>query len=185
MTKRTVYTLFILKFLFSLLLIFWTIKMTMSADIFSDIDKSFLSTFSDVDINYNNMNESNILFNKKFDVKIIINDFTIDKLSFQDIYLSRRVITKRDTFKNILKYNGKNNITIVVMDKNTNKVIDNIETNIILTRPSTNKDDMKIKIDKLNQKISFNIDKKSYWNIIGTIKVDTLEGHFYYKTNSK
>ena len=54
-SKKTVYSLFILKFFFSISLIFWTIKITLTAGVGTDDDNSFLSSYSNLNENYNKL----------------------------------------------------------------------------------------------------------------------------------
>lgn len=185
MSKKTVYTLFVLKFLFSLALIFWTIKMTMSAGVGEDNDNTFLSTYANVDDNFNEFYNNNVIFNKKYNTFIKINNEQLNSMTFEDIFLSQRVIKQRDIRKNILNSNGKNSIAIVIKNKVTNEIIKDINASIIFTRPSGHDDDFKININQSNSSTDFNISKKAYWNIMGAVKIGNDEGHFYIKSNSK
>ena len=182
MTKTTTYTIFVLKFLFSLGLIFWTIKMTMSANVGQDEDNTFFSTYHKIDDNFNEISKQNDMFNIKYNTTIKINDKYFEGLSYKDIFLSQRIIKKRADRKNILNVN-ENTISIVITDKKTNKVIKTYKANVIFTTTVDHKDDLNIKLkDGIN---NFNISKKSYWNIMGKVEVDNNIGHFYIKTNSK
>ncbi len=64
MNKTLLYSIFILKFLFGLGLIAWTITITMSSDVGQDEDTSFLSSYHDVDRGFNDMIFSNNDFEK-------------------------------------------------------------------------------------------------------------------------
>jgi hypothetical protein len=183
-SKKTLYTIFILKFFFSISLIFWTIKITLGAGVGSDDDNSFLSDYKTVNENYNKIVEENKLFNSKYIITAIINEKTIDNLSYKDIFLSQRNIKQRTKRKNILN-NGTNVIKLLIKDKMTNKIIDKIDANIAFTRPSTHNGDIKFKINRSNKSTTFNIDAKAYWNIMGEVKIKDNIGHFYIKTNSK
>jgi hypothetical protein len=184
MSKRTTYLIFIAKFFFSISLIFWTIKITLTAGVGTDNDNSFLSTYRDISDNYNNIIENNNKFNEKYTTLIKINNEKINELSYSDIYLGQRSVKKRETNKNILT-NGSNNIYIEIRDKNTNEIIKDINTSIVFTKPSTHKNDVKIAIKNSNENINFNLKGKSYWNIMGVINIDKNEGYFFIKTNSK
>lgn len=183
LSKRTIYTIFLAKFLFSLALIFWTIKMTLGAGVGLDDDNTFLSTYKNVDDNYNNIILNNRSFSNQYDLQIIINGNIIDGLSYGDIYLSQRVIKERKIRKNMINI-GDNTISLKIIDKITKKSIDNINAKIVLTMPSTHKYDTTVNITDQNQN-QFEINKKSYWNIMGSIKIKENEGHFYIKTNAK
>ena len=182
MTKTTTYAIFIAKFIFSLGLIFWTIKMTMSANVGADDDNTFFSTYHVIDDNFNEIAKENKLFNSKYKVVLNINGKQYNGLSFDDIFLSQRIIKKRDDRRNILNVN-ENTISIVITDKKTDKIIKTYQTNVIFTTTVDHKDDLNIKLkDGIN---NFNISKKSYWNIMGKVEVNNNIGHFYIKTNSK
>ena len=184
MSKRTTYIIFFAKFSLSLFLIFWTIKMTLTAGVGTDDDNSFLSNYHEVDKNYNQMLINNNNFINKYDTIIKINDVKINEMSFNDIYLSQRVIHDRKNRKNILKLSD-NIISISVIDKETKELITNIEANIIITRPSTHDSDIKIEFKNSKEIKKFEINKSAYWNIMGNVKIDKYEGNFFIKTNSK
>jgi uncharacterized protein YwbE len=182
MSKRTVYTLFIAKFLFSLALIFWTIKMTLGAGVGTDDDNAFMSYYKDVDVSYNKIMLQNQLFEELYSVEIIINSEKFDKLTSEDIFLSTRVIQKRTARKNILHL-GENNFKVVVKDRKTGEVVQGMKSEIILTMPSTHKHNQNLQLEN-NKELKTKIDKKSYWNIMGTISKGDIEGKFYIKTNA-
>jgi len=182
MTKTTTYAIFIAKFIFSLGLIFWTIKMTMSAGVGLDDDNTFFSTYHEIDDNFNQIAKENIVFNNKYDVKIMINDKVFNELSYKDIFLSQRVMKKTEDRKHILN-NGDNKISLKIIDKKTSKAITDYKAEILVTTTVNHKDDIKFELkDGVN---NFKIPKKSYWNIMGKITVGDDVGHFYIKTNSK
>lgn len=183
MSKRTTYAIFLAKFMFSLALIFWTIKMTLGAGVGLDDDNTFMSDYHTVDDNYNKIVIKNMIFNKKYDSKLFINGVDIGKLNYSDIYLSQRVIKRRTIRKDILKL-SENKIKLNVIDKSTNKIVQNIEATIVFTMPSTHEFDQKIIIKSSDIETTTNIGKKSYWNIMGSIKIGEDEGHFYIKTNA-
>jgi hypothetical protein len=182
MTKRTTYAIFIAKFLFSLGLIFWTIKMTMSANVGADDDNTFFSTYHKIDDNFNKISAQNDLVKAKYKVILNINGKEFDGLSYDDIFLSQRIVKKRLDRRSILN-TGNNNISIKVIDKKTNKEIKNYKAEVLFTTTVNHEDDLKVELkDGLNR---FKISKKSYWNIMGKIIIDNKIGHFYLKTNSK
>jgi len=185
MSRKTVYTLFVLKFTLSLLMIFWTIKMTMGAGVGKDNDNTFLSTYAKVDDSFNEFNEHNKIFNNKYDTLITINNEVLNTMDFNDIFLSQRIIKHKKTRKDVLNYKENNSINIIIKDKLTNQIINDINASIILTRPNTHENDFTLSILKSNKQKDFNISKKAYWNIMGAVKIGDDEGHFYIKTNSK
>jgi hypothetical protein len=182
MSKRTVYTLFIAKFLFSLALIFWTIHMTLGAGVGTDDDNAFMSYYKDVDQSYNKIMMQNQMFENQYMVEIIVNNEKFDRLTSEDIFLSTRVIQKRDTRKNILNV-GQNNFKVIVKDRSSGEVVKGITTQIILTMPSTHDHNQNLTLEN-NKDLKAKIDKKSYWNIMGTISKGDAKGHFFIKTNA-
>ena len=117
MAKWLIYSLFIIKFIIGLLLIWWTVYMTLLSDVGEDEDNAFLSSYHTVDRDFNQIIKDNQLFNSKYNIKFQFNDEIILGLSYQDMFLGQRSIQKRKTRKNILKV-GKNIFNIQVQDKN-------------------------------------------------------------------
>ena len=183
MSRKTTYAIFIAKFLFSLGLIFWTIKMTMSANVGADDDNSFFSTYHKIDDNFNEISAQNDIFKSKYKVILNINEKEFDGLSYDDVFLSQRVMKKKENRRNILNINS-NTISIKIIDMKNNKILENYDANVIFTTTINHEDDLKIQVHP-NKKENFNISKKSYWNIMGKITVEDNIGHFYIKTNSK
>ncbi len=182
MPKWLIYALFILKFIIGLYLIYWTIYMTLQSDVGKDVDNAFLSTYHHIDDDFNKLVIDNNLFEKEYNVKFELNDETIIGLTYNDIYLSQRVIQDRKIRKNILKV-GDNTFKISVQDKNGN-MIKNDHIEILITKATNHTEDVKLKFINEDTK-HFNIKSKGYWNITGTIKVKDKIGKFYIKTNAK
>lgn len=182
MTKKTVYRIFVAKFVFSLAMIFWTIKMTIGAGVGQDDDNTFMSNYHNVDDNYNEMIISNHNFANKYNIEVKINNYTLNSLDIKDIYLSQRVIKKREDKKSILNI-GENKVTVFVYDKITNKKVKEYSSDIVFTMPSTHKHDQKINV-KNDSLADIKIDQKTFWNIMGTISVGSDIGRFYLKTNA-
>ena len=182
MPKWLIYSLFLLKFVLGLGLIYWTIYMTMQSDVGADDDNAFLSTYHNVDRDFNQIITNNNLFESKYNVKFEINNETIVGLSYNDIYLSQRVIAERKIRKNILKV-GDNIFTVKVQDKNGNE-IKNKNINVLVTKTTNHLEDVKLEFSNDDIK-KFKIKSKGYWNITGTVEVDGIKGTFYIKTNAK
>jgi len=182
MGKKTTYIIFIAKFVFSLGLIFWTIKMTMSAGVGLDDDNTFFSTYHKIDDNFNEISKQNNIFKNEYKVVLNINEKEFDGLSYDDIFLSQRIVKKRLDRKSILNI-GDNTITAKVINKKTNEIVNNYKINVIFTTTVNHKDDLQLELK--NGINHFEISKKSYWNIMAKIKLDDKIGHFYLKTNSK
>jgi len=184
LSKRTVYTIFLAKFLFSLTLIFWTVKMTLGAGVGLDDDNTFMSTYHKVDDNYNQIVAQSIEFNKLYNSKMYINGIDIGKLDYHDIYLSQRSIKKRKERKHLLKL-GENQIKIVVTNKTTHKIIKDIDAKVSFTMPSSHKFDQKIELKKSGAITNVDIKEATYWNIMGSININDKVGTFFIKTNAK
>ena len=127
------------------------------------------------------MINSNNNFNKKYDLKFYFNDNVINELTVQDVFLSQRVIKKRTIRKNILKI-GKNNFKYTLINKNGNEV-KNVKLNILVTMTTNHTYDKILKFENRNIE-KFDIIKKGYWNITGTIEAGDDKGYFFIKTNN-
>ncbi|BFU77562.1 hypothetical protein ALC152_07770 [Arcobacter sp. 15-2] len=181
MPKWLVYTLFILKFMLSIALIFWTVYMTLQSDVGKDDDNAFLSNQHDVDDNYNKIMEQNNEFNSKYNVKFVFNDEEIIGLSHSDIYLSQRVIKERKIRKNMLHI-GKNSVKVYIQDKNANEIKES-KVDILVTKNTTHAEDVTLNLTNERSK-EFEIQSFGYWNITGTVEVNGSKGSFYIKTNA-
>ncbi|MCK5294369.1 MAG: hypothetical protein KAJ49_06940 [Arcobacteraceae bacterium] len=184
LSKRAIYIIFIGKFLFSLALIAWTITMTIGAGVGLDDDNTFLSTYHKVDENFNNIVNSNNDFNKKYNMKLEINGKEVKNLSYDDIFLSQRVIRDRKIRKSILSF-GKNDVLLTVTNRSTNKIVKNIDATLMFTMRSSHNFDEKLIIKDGNKVAIANIGKRSHWNIMGTVTIEDDEGYFFIKTNAK
>ena len=83
-------------FSFTFAMIIWTITKATQAPVHKD--EAFLSSYHDVDKNYNDMMLSNQKFLQKYDVKISFNGKEIP-LSMEDVYFSQRVMENRTNHK--------------------------------------------------------------------------------------
>ena len=182
MPKWLVYTLFIAKFGLSLALIWWTVYMTLQSDVGSDDDNAFLSTYKDMDDNYNKIIEQNNEFSSKYNVKFVFNKETIYGLTQSDVYLSQRVIQDRKIRKDIINV-GENKFSVFIQDKEGNNIV-NSKIDILVTKNTTHAEDVKLNFVNEDTKI-FQIGSKGYWNITGTVEVNGSKGYFYIKTNGK
>jgi hypothetical protein len=182
MSKLLVYTLFILKFLLSLALIWWTVYMTFQSDVGKDDDNAFLSDYHHIDDNYNKIIEQNNEFSSKYNVKFVFNNEEIYGLTHQDVYLSQRVIQERKIRKDIINV-GTNTFSVYIQDKAGNVVTDN-KIEILVTKNTTHTEDVKLLYTDENTK-TFEIGSKGYWNITGTVETNGSKGYFYIKTNGK
>jgi len=182
MPKWLIYTLFILKFVSGLGLIFWTVYMTLQSDVGQDDDNAFLSNYHNIDDNYNKIIEQNHEFNSKYDVKFVFNKEEIYGLTHQDVYLSQRAIQDRKIRKDIINV-GENKFSVYIQDKDGNKILNN-NIEILVTKNTTHKEDVKLYFKNETSK-TFEIGSKGYWNITGKVEVNGSTGYFYIKTNGK
>ena len=182
MPKWLIYTLFILKTLLGLALIYWTVYKTFTANVGADNDNAFLSSYHKIDENYNKMIKENQEFAKKYNIKFVFNDKEILGLSQEDVFLSQRAINKRKTRKNMVNV-GKNIFEVYIQDKD-GKPISTKTINMLITKNTTHKEDVKL-LFKNEDKKEFEIKSIGYWNITGTVEVGDLKGYFYIKTNTK
>lgn len=182
MNKFLLYSIFIIKFLFGLGLIIWTVMVTMSSDVGEDVDNAFLSTYHKVDRQFNDMVISNAKFENKYDIKFYFNDNIIDKLIIKDVFLSQRVIKKRTKNKNLLKL-GKNSLKYIVTRKDGQN-ISNIKLNMLVTMTTNHTYDKTLDFDNTMLE-SFDIAKQGYWNITGIIEIGEDKGYFFIKTNAQ
>jgi len=181
MPKWLIYSLFILKFLLGLALIWWTVYMTLQSDVGKDNDNAFLSNYHNIDDNYNKIIDENNKFSTKYNVLFTINEEKIIGLTVNDIYLSQRMMKERKVRKNMLKV-GKNNLSVIIQDKNGN-IIKDKTVNILVTKNTTHEEDVNLEYINEDSK-SFEITSKGYWNITGTVQTNGSKGSFYIKTNA-
>ena len=62
--------------------------------------------------------------------------------------------------------------------------IDNAKVDILVTMPTNHLYDKKLEYKNTTEEI-FEIAKKGYWNITGTIEVANNKGYFFIKTNAR
>jgi len=182
MSKWLIYSLFILKFFLGLALIWWTVYMTLQSDVGKDDDNAFLSSYHDIDNNYNKLVENNNKFNAKYNVKFVFNGQEIYGISHEDVYFSQRVLKERKTRKDMINV-GKNIFSVYIQDKNGNPITKST-IEILVTKNTTHTEDVRLKFTNEQSK-TFDIKSLGYWNITGAVTIDGLKGTFYIKTNAK
>ena len=181
LSKGVIYTLFVLKFISGLALIVWTVYMTFQAKVGQDDDNAFLSTYHKVDRKYNDMLIANNKFASKYNVTFYINDTKIEGLTLKDVFLPQMVISNRKIRKNILKV-GKNIFRVVITNKQGD-IIKSQTTNVLITKNTTHKQDIKLDLNQTNQQ-NFDVASVGFWNITGKVAVGKDTGYFYIKTNA-
>lgn len=169
-------------FSFTIAMIIWTIMSASKVDIHEE--KSFLSSYQNVDDNFNNMMIENDKFLQKYDVKLILNSKEVE-VSIQDIFLAQRALETKSSNKNLLKV-GHNNIAAFITDKNGNSVED-VKVKMLLTRSTTNYNDIILESFSKNGLLyesQADITVEGNWNITGVISVGEDNAYFYIKTKS-
>jgi hypothetical protein len=183
MRAKLLYLTFILIFVFSLGMIVWTVVQTSKSNVGKDNDEAFLSTYQDVDRNYNKMVIANQALNEKYDIKFTFNDTIIDGLSHEDIFLAQRAVELRKIRKDIL-VPGLNNFKVSIKERSSQKTITNADINMVVTMATTHEYDKELEF-KNNMSDSFELINRGFWNITGSLEIDGVKGHFFIKTNSK
>ncbi len=182
MKKEYVYALFIIKFVLGLYLIYWTIATTLSSDVGKDADNAFLTTYHNVDDNFNQMSALNQKFQQKYNIKFDFNGTQIVGLSVDDVFLAQRAVQARKIRKDMILV-GENKFSIHIQDKDGN-AIGSKNIDILVTKNTTHAEDVKLQFKNEDTK-TFQIGSIGYWNITGTVDVNGDKGYFYIKTNAK
>ena len=183
--KRNYWPVFfigIFTFVFSMIV--WTVKSAVILPVIED--HSFMKKYQDVDENYNDMMTLNNIFLSKYNLELNVNDKKFD-LTTSDIKYSQRVLEKYSEHKDVLKV-GKNNLKVVVTDKNTNEKKDAIINLTISKTISADSDQLLTNENFTNEdKIytsNFEIKESNNWIITGDFIVDGINGYIYIKTNA-
>ncbi len=83
---------------------------------------------------------------------------------------------------------GKNEFSLKIIDKNTNKPISHAKIDLLLTRPETNDLNVKLKPVKVQTGnyifTPFEIKKLGRWKVLTDIKIDNYEGFNSYDINA-
>lgn len=183
--KRNYWPLFFIGiFGFTLIMIVWTVRTAIQTPVIED--HSFMKKYQDVDDNYNNMMDSNTLFQSKYNLELFIND-KLFGLTTEDIKYSQRVIEKYSPNKNLLKI-GNNTLKVIVTDKNTNEKKDVI-INLTLSKTISADSDKIINNENFTNEdkvytSNFEIKEENNWIITGDFIVDGINGYIYIKTNA-
>lgn len=176
--------LFIGIFSFTFGMIVWTIMSAVKVPVHED--QSFLKTYQDVDMNYNNIMTSNMIFKNKYDLEFIINNKKLN-LTTSDIKLSQRVLEKKTHHKNLLKL-GSNNLVVNVIDKNTQEKR-SVQIDLRVTKSIQSDSDINLKPNDFKNEsnmylTNFDIKYENNWNITGTFTVGNDIGYIFIKTNA-
>ena len=176
--------LFFIIFGITFSMIIWTVKSAVDTPVYED--RSFMTSYQDVDENFNKMIEENNKFNDKYNTKITINDKTIG-MEVSDILYGQRSLKKKSTNQNMLKV-GENKISITIHNKENNTIISDANISFQITKAIENMYDInlnKFKFQDNTYNAIAKIDTKGHWNIIGKIVIGDNIGYLYIKTNTE
>lgn len=126
-----------------------------------EMDDFYLETYQDVDRNINTILKKQDEFFSKYSIKFKIND---------------------------LKVQEKNNIFLVIYDKNDNTKIQNAKVLLSVTRPETNKYNQQFTLDK-SQNGVFEIKdvflaQPGRWQFKVKVNIGALQGFYEYEQNA-
>jgi len=164
-------------------MIIWTIKSAVNTPVYED--RSFMTSYQDVDENFNQMVISNAKFNAKYDCVVTINNKTVG-MELSDLLYGQRSLKKMSTNQQILKV-GENRLSLIVKDKATKSIVDNAIVEFQITRPIEDMYDINLndfKIINGHYSAFATIEKEGNWNIIGKVTIGDDIGYLYIKTNT-
>jgi len=165
-------------------MIIWTITSTLKADLSED--KSFLSTYHDVDANFNNMMMSNEKFNSLYDIFFDING-KMTPLEVKDIFLAQRALKDKSNNQKMFTI-GTNSIRVKIMEKETSKVIENAIVELQISKAIKSDGDINFKNIPFKDGVylsNFEIKDQGNWHLTGKVSVGKDIGYFFIKTNTK
>ena len=118
------------------------------------MDEAYMKKYQSVDNHYNEIQKSQKLFDQKYSVSI-----------------------KNDHFNM-----GENTLVVMVMDKATNKVAENLKINVKITRPDDDRLDIKLQSTSKDQNgyifPKFEINNKGRWIVLLSISDGKYDGFF-------
>ena len=165
-------------------MIVWTVKSAVNTPVYED--RSFMTSYQDVDENYNQMLLSNAKFNAKYSCNVKINGKRMG-MELSDLLYGQRSLEKMSKNQKLLVL-GENKISLSIVDKKTSKAIKSAKVEFQITRAIENMLDLNLNNFKCIDDIyaaSANITKDGYWNIIGKVTVGDNSGYFYIKTTTQ
>ena len=165
-------------------MIVWTVKSAVNTPVYDD--KSFMSSYQDVDDNYNQMYLSNEKFNHRYVTEVTINGRTVG-MSFSDVRYGQRSLEKKSTNQNMLLM-GKNDLSITIKNKESNLMVKDANVSFQITRAIEDMYDINLNSFEFKDDTyvsSAKIAREGNWNIIGKIVIGEDTGYLYIKTNTK
>ena len=169
---------------FTFAMIVWTVKSAVETPVYED--RSFMSSYQDVDDNYNSMFISNEKFNIRYNTEVTINNRTVG-MEFSDVLYGQRSLEKKSKNQEMLNI-GENDISIVITDKQSKEIVTNAKIEFQLTRAIEDMHDIDLNAFTFKDGLytsTANIETVGNWNIIGKITIDDDIGYLYIKTHTK
>jgi len=164
-------------------MIIWTVKSAVNTPVYED--RSFMTSYQDVDENYNQMLISNAKFNSKYNTEVNINGRKVG-MELSDLRYGQRSLEKKSTNQNMLVV-GENKISLSIVDKNKKPITD-AKVEFQITRPIEDMYDINLDSFTVENDIyiaNANIERAGNWNIIGKITIGDDIGYLYIKTNTQ
>ena len=164
-------------------MIVWTVKSAVNTPVYED--RSFMTSYQDVEENYNQMIASNAKFNAKYNCVVTINNKTLG-MELSDLLYGQRSLKKMSTNQKILKI-GENKLSLSIKTKETNHVVENAKVDFQITRAIEDMYDINLNDFKLingEYRAVATIKKEGNWNIIAKVTVGDDIGYLYVKTNT-
>lgn len=164
-------------------MIIWTVKSAVATPVYDD--KSFLSSYHDVDDNFNRMMVQNQRFNNLYDVQVTINERTLG-MEIKDAFLGQRSLEKQSTNQNMLKV-GDNSFSVIVTSKESAEIVSDANVTFQITRAIEDMYDIDLNTFTYangSYTTTAKIDLAGNWNVYGTIKVAEDIGYLYIKTHT-
>jgi len=165
-------------------MIVWTVKSAVNTPVYED--RSFMTSYQDVDDNYNKMVISNAKFNNKYNTEVNINGRKVG-MELNDLLYGQRSLEKKSTNQNML-LKGDNKISVSIKDKKSNTPVTNANVKFQITRAIADMDDINLdtfKLENNTYSTTAKIEKIGHWNIIAKITIADDVGYLYIKTNTK
>ncbi len=165
-------------------MIVWTVKSAVNTPVYDD--RSFMTSYQDVDDNFNKMVISNAKFNDTYHTEVTINGRKVG-MEFSDLLYGQRSLEKKSTNQNML-LNGNNEISLTIVDKKSNTPVYNAKIEFQITRAIEDMYDINLNAFKLEKDIyttTAKIERAGNWNIIGKITIGDDIGYLYIKTNTQ
>lgn len=169
---------------FTFSMIIWTVKSAVETPVYDD--RSFMSSYHDVDDNFNKIILENHEFNSRYDTKVTINGRTVG-MEMSDLLYGQRSLEKKSKNQEMLLL-GENAISVTITDKKSNAIVNDANVSFQITRAIEDMYDINLNQFELADGVyssTAKIEMIGYWNIIGKIMIGGDTGYLYIKTKTK